>query len=97
MPENKQKPDEMPVMEPCFRPDGSFDFGAFFRAPQVFGGILTIVICLSVCYLVTDIIKVESNFICMMVLMACGLSSFSGAESIVRYFNAQREARDRHC
>lgn len=93
MENNKPDPNEIPV-EPCFRPDGSFDLGAFLRAPQVLGALVFIVGGLGICFLVTHVLKEENNFICMMVLMLCGMSSLSGAESIAKYFNMQREARD---
>ena len=90
-PENNN---QLPLMEPCFRADGSFDFGAFFRAPQVIGSLISITVSLLICFLVTEVFQIEGNFINMMVMMVCGLTSLSGAEGIVRYVNAQREARD---
>lgn len=93
MAEQKINPEEIPV-EPCFRMDGSFDFIAFICAPQVLGAIVFIIVGLGICFLVNNVFKVENNFICMMVLMLCGFSSLSGGETIARYYNMQREARD---
>lgn len=93
MANEKFDPNEIPV-EPCFRPDGSFDLGAFLRAPQVLGALVFIVAGLGICFLVTHVLKVDNNFVCMMVLMVCGMASLSGAESISKYYNMQREARD---
>lgn len=93
MAEHKFNPEEIPV-EPCFRADGSFDLIAFVRAPQVLGAIIFIIAGLGICFLVNNVLKVENNFICMMVPMLCGFSSLSGGENIARYYNMQREARD---
>lgn len=95
MAKEKFDPNEIPV-EPCFRPDGSFDLGAFLRAPQVLGAIVFIVAGLGISFLVTNVLKVDSPFICMMVMLLCGFSALSGAESISKYYNMQREARDAH-
>ena len=93
MAEEKINPNEIP-MEPCFRPDGSFDFGAFLRAPQVLGALVFIIGGLGLSFVVTYVLKVESNFVCFTVMLLSGFASFSGAENISKYYNAQREARD---
>ena len=95
MANEKFDPKEIPV-EPCFREDGSFDLGAFLRAPQVLGAIIFIVAGLGLSFLVTHILKVENNFVCFAVMLICGFASFSGAENIAKYYNMQREARDAH-
>lgn len=95
MAKEKFDPNEIPV-EPCFREDGSFDLGAFLRAPQVLGALIFIIIGLGISFLVTNVLKVESPFVNMLVLMLCGFSCLSGAENISKYFNMQREARDAH-
>ena len=93
MANEKFDPNEIPV-EPCFREDGSFDLGAFLRAPQVLGAIVFIIAGLGLSFLITHILKVENNFICFAAMLICGFASFSGAENISKYYNAQREARD---
>lgn len=95
MANEKFDPNEIPV-EPCFRQDGSFDLGAFLRAPQVLGALVFIVLGLGICFLVTNVLKVESNFVCLMVMLLCSFACLSGAESISKYYNMQREARDAH-
>lgn len=95
MANEKFDPNEIPV-EPCFRPDGSFDLGAFLRAPQVLGALVFIIAGLGLSFVVTHVLKVENNFVCFTVMLVSGFASFSGAENIAKYYNMQREARDAH-
>ena len=93
MANEKFDPNEIPV-EPCFRQDGSFDLGAFLRAPQVLGALVFIIAGLGLSFVVTHVLKVENNFVCFTVMLVSGFASFSGAENIAKYYNMQREARD---
>ena len=95
MANEKIDPNEIPV-EPCFRKDGSFDLGAFLRAPQVLGALVVSIAGLGLSFVVTHVLKVENNFVCFTVMLVSGFASFSGAENIAKYYNMQREARDAH-
>lgn len=79
----------------CFREDGSFDFGACVRAPQVVGGVLLIFGGLLISYLLNTVIQLGNKPVAMLISLFCCFLCFSGAGSLVNYINAQREAKEK--
>lgn len=80
-----------PRTAPCFRPDGSFCFSAFIRAPQVIAGMIFILFGLLLSYVFTHLVTLESNALDMLLLLFCCFTCFSGANSILQYLNGQRK------
>lgn len=93
MRENDQNT-QLPEIPPCYRPDGSFDARAFFTAPQVVSGVISIFLGIVISIVVTVVVDIESQMASMLLMILCCVFCVSGCDGILKYLNAQRAARD---
>ncbi len=91
---NEKNNQQLPEIPPCYRPDGSFDARAFFIAPQVVSGIISILLGIAISIVITTVVDIESSMVNMLLMILCCVFCVSGCDGILKYLNAQRAARD---